>query len=162
MKRHGLPGIGITAQKGKKGKAGPGFYFGPLDSFFVYIGDDILPDSSIDYEDIDYDITYVQNETRLDPKYKVGDILYVTDVINIEGKTSLPIMYMVEITEDLTTCTQEHFVKHIKQLRPFTIKSSLDKHRYLYPITIADVQNFNDEYNEGAALWEENLHNINT
>lgn len=161
MKRHGLPGIGITAQKGKKGKAGPGFYFGPLDSFFVYIGDDILPDSSIDYEDIDYDITYVQNETRLDPKYKVGDILYVTDVINIEGKTSLPIMYMVEITEDLTTCTQEHFVKHIKQLRPFTIKSSLDKHRYLYPITIADVQNFNDEYNEGAALWEENLHNIN-
>jgi hypothetical protein len=69
----------------------------------------------------------------------VGDILYVTDVINLEGKTSLPIMYMVEITEDLTTCTQEHFVKHIKQLRPFTIKSSLDKHRYLYPITIADV-----------------------
>ena len=161
MKRHGLPGIGITAQKGKKGKNGPAFYFGTLDSFFVYIGDDILPDSSIDYEDIDYDITYVQNETRLDPKYKVGDILYVTDIDNDHGETSFPIMYMVETTDDLTTCTKEHFLRHIKQYRPFTIKSSLDEHRYLYPITIANVTNFTDEQAVDAATWEENLHNIN-
>ena len=59
MNKHGIPGIGVTAPKGKKGMNGNSFYFGPLNSFFTYIGDDILPDSSVDYEDRDYDITYV-------------------------------------------------------------------------------------------------------
>lgn len=168
MKRHGLPGIGITAEKGKKGKDGPGFYFGPLDSFFVYIGDDILPDSSIDYEDIDYDITYVQNEKRLDPKYKVGDVLYITDLAENDKKL---VMYMIEITDDLTTCTKDYLLRHITYDRPFTLKSSLDKHTYLYPITIADVSNYNNFiYKQGdhageqmstVKKWETNLHNIN-
>jgi hypothetical protein len=59
MNKHGIPGIGVTAPQGKKGMQGNSFHFGNLASFFRYIGDDILPDSSIDYEDVDYDITYV-------------------------------------------------------------------------------------------------------
>lgn len=167
MKKHGLPGIGITAEKGKKGKDGQGFYFGPLDYFFTYIGDNILPDSSIDYEDIDYDITYAQNEKRLNPKYKVGDILYITDTVDDGGETKHPIMYMVEITEDLTTCTQEHLLKHITEYGPFTLKSSLDEHTYLYPITIADISNymyFTDSDGtplESVLNFDNNLHNIN-
>ena len=29
------------------------------------------------YDDIDYDITYAEDELRLDPKYHEGDILYI-------------------------------------------------------------------------------------
>lgn len=60
--KHGIPGIGVTGLKGKNGKNGSGIYFGTIDSFFKFIGDDILTNSSINYDDIDFDITYVQNE----------------------------------------------------------------------------------------------------
>lgn len=159
-KKHGLPGVGITAPPGKKGKSGSGFYFGPLDSFFTYIGDDILDNIQIDYEDIDFDITYVQDEERLDPKYKVGDILYITDTI-VHGDDEIhPIEYMVEITDDLTTCKKSYFLQHIKEKRPFTIKSSYDNHTYMYPITIVDTSshiNYGNIFDEK----ESNFFNLN-
>lgn len=159
-KKHGLPGIGITAPSGKKGKSGNGFYFGPLDSFFTYIGDDILDNMQIDYEDIDFDLTYVQDEERLDPKYKVGDILYITDTIIDGTDEKRPIQYMVEITDDLTTCRKSYFVQHIKEMRPFTIKSSYDEHTYMYPITIVDTSSYgyNSYINDEK---ESNFHNLN-
>lgn len=138
MNKHGIPGIGVTAPQGKKGMQGNSFHFGNLASFFRYIGDDILLDSSIDYEDVDYDITYVQNEKRLDPKYKVGDILFITDsslTNSLVDDTSV-FTYMVEITEDMTTCTESYFLEHTKYERPFTIKYTLDDHTFLYPINI--------------------------
>jgi hypothetical protein len=75
--KHGIPGVGITGKQGKDGKMGNGIYFGTLDSFFSYIDENVLKDSSIDYDDIDYDITYTKNEERLNIKYKTGDILYI-------------------------------------------------------------------------------------
>ena len=135
--KHGIPGIGVTGKIGKKGKKGSGFYFGTLDSFFTFIGDDVLTNSSIDYDDIDYDITYVQNEERLNPIYNAGDILYVIDDINDDS--SIPVLYMVEITDDMTTCTKEYFKTHIKQYEPFTIKYTSNKNVLNYPINI--VQN---------------------
>lgn len=159
-KKHGLPGIGITAPAGRKGKQGNGFYFGPLDSFFTYIGDDILNNIQFDYEDIDFDITYVQDEERLDPKYKVGDILYITDTV-IDGTQEIhPIQYMVEITDDLTTCRKSYFIQHIKEMRPFTIKSSYDEYTYMYPITIVDTSSYG-KYANYSDEKESNFHNLN-
>jgi hypothetical protein len=43
---------------------------------------------------------------------------------------------MVEITEDMTTCTESYFLEHAKYERPFTIKYTLDDHTFLYPINI--------------------------
>ena len=77
VNKHGIPGIGVTGKKGKKGKYGNSFYFGTIDSFFSYIGNNTLKDISINYDDIDYDITYAEDELRLDPKYHEGDILYI-------------------------------------------------------------------------------------
>ena len=93
--KHGIPGIGVTGKQGKNGKNGPGIYFGTLDSFFTFIGDDILTNSSIDYDDIDYDITYTQNEERLNYIYKSGDILYIIEDDNPDNTKN--ILYMIEI-----------------------------------------------------------------
>jgi len=158
-KNHGLPGIGITALPGRKGKQGNGFYFGPLDSFFTYIGDDVLDNLDIDYEDIDYDITYVQNEKRLDPKYKTGDILYITD--KDIGDDDFTIKFMVEITDDLTTCTKSYFLKNITAYEPLTLKSCYDDHTYLYPITIVDASFYNTMFNLHLINEESNFHNVN-
>ena len=158
-KNHGLPGIGITALPGRKGKQGNGFYFGPLDSFFTYIGDDVLDNLDIDYEDIDYDITYVQNEKRLDPKYKTGDILYITD--KDIGDDDFTIKFMVEITDDLTTCTKSYFLKNITAYEPLTLKSCYDDHTYLYPITIVDASFYNTISNLHLVNEESNFHNVN-
>ena len=133
---HGIPGIGITGQKGKNGKTGSGFYFGPLDSFFEFIGDDVLINSSIDYDDIDYDITYVQNEERLSHIYNTGDILYIVN--DNEPKN---ILYMVEITDDLTTCTKEYFTEHIKHYKPFTFNFKINDNTIQYPINIVQSTN---------------------
>lgn len=136
VKKHGIPGIGITGKTGITGKNGPGIYFGPLDSFFTFIGDTVLEDSNIDYEDIDYDITYVQNEERLNHIYKVGDLLYITD----DNKN---ILYMVEVTEDLTTCTKEYFQNHIKYYQPFTVKYNKDKNTINYSVNIVHSKDNN-------------------
>ena len=77
VNKHGIPGIGVKGKKGKKGKYGNSLYFGTIDSFFSYIGNNTLKDISINYDDIDYDITYAEDELRLDPKYHEGDILYI-------------------------------------------------------------------------------------
>ena len=76
VNKHGIPGIGVTGKKGKKGKYGNSFYFGTIDSFFSYIGNNTLKDISINYDDIDYDITYAEDELRLSHIYNEGDILY--------------------------------------------------------------------------------------
>ena len=90
VNKHGLPGIGVTGKKGKNGKTGNSFYIGPIDQFFAYIGGDTLVNSSIDYDDIDYDITYAEDELRLSHIYNEGDILYITD------PTTLDVLYMVD------------------------------------------------------------------
>ena len=116
--KHGLPGIGVTGQQGKQGKSGNSIYFGTFDSFFKYIDTSIL--SSIDYDDKDYDITYAKDEYRLDPKYNEGDLLYI---LNSSLKDS-SIDCVIEITEDLTTCTSTQLANNIKYENPFTVNKS--------------------------------------
>lgn len=153
IKKHGIPGIGITGKTGIAGKDGPGIYFGPLDSFFIFIGDDILRNSNKDYDDINYDITYVQNEKRLNYIYKTGDILYITS----EDEDNKNILYMVEITDDLTTCTKNYFINHIKHYQPFTIKFNINENTVLYPINIVYSKNNDNETNKNI----KNLFNLN-
>ena len=150
--KHGIPGIGVTGKQGKTGKSGPGIYFGTLDSFFTFIGDDILINSSIDYDDIDYDITYSQNEERLNFIYKSGDILYIIDDNNKN------ILYMIEITDDITTCTKNYLIKFIKEHKPFTIKYKLDEHTIIYPINIVSINDDNEIDKNTEKLF--NLNNI--
>lgn len=116
--KHGLPGIGITGQQGKKGKSGNSIYFGTFDSFFKYIDTSTL--SSIDYDDKDYDITYAKDEYRLDPKYNEGDLLYI---LNSSLKDS-SIDCVIEITEDLTTCTSTQLANKITYRKPFTVNKN--------------------------------------
>lgn len=116
--KHGLPGIGVTGQQGKQGKSGNSIYFGTFDSFFKYIDTSTL--SSIDYDDKDYDITYAKDEYRLDPKYNEGDLLYI---LNSSLKDS-SIDCVIEITEDLTTCTSTQLANSIKYENPFTVNKS--------------------------------------
>lgn len=116
--KHGLPGIGVTGQQGKQGKSGNSIYFGTFDSFFKYIDTSTL--SSIDYDDKDYDITYAKDEYRLDPKYNEGDLLYI---LNSSLKDS-SIDCVIEITEDLTTCTSTQLANNIKYENPFTVNKS--------------------------------------
>lgn len=140
MYKHGLPGIGVTGRTGKKGKSGNGVYFGTFDSFFTYIGNNTLTDISIDYDDINYDITYVEDELRLNPIYNEGDILYIIDSAN-----NNTIKYMVEITEGMTTCTKSYFLKHIKYNYPFTRKIS--DGNYSYPTQLNIVSDNNKDIN---------------
>ena len=130
VNKHGLPGIGVTGKKGKNGKTGNSFYIGPIDQFFEYIGGDTLVNSSIDYDDIDYDITYAEDELRLSHIYNEGDILYITDPITLD------VLYMVEITEDMTTCTKDYFLKHIKHQAPFTKKYGPSENDICFPVNI--------------------------
>ncbi len=116
--KHGLPGIGVTGQQGKQGKSGNSIYFGTFDSFFKYIDTSTL--SSIDYDDKDYDITYAKDEYRLDPKYNEGDLLYI---LNSSLKDS-SIDCVIEITEDLTTCTSTQLANKITYKNPFTVNKS--------------------------------------
>ena len=116
--KHGLPGIGVTGQQGKQGKSGNSIYFGTFDSFFKYIDTSTL--SSIDYDDKDYDITYAKDEYRLDPKYNEGDLLYI---LNSSLKDS-SIDCVIEITEDLTTCTSTQLANRITYEKPFTVNKS--------------------------------------
>lgn len=116
--KHGLPGIGVTGQQGKQGKSGNSIYFGTFDSFFKYIDTSIL--SSIDYDDKDYDITYAKDEYRLDPKYNEGDLLYI---LNSSIKDS-SIDCVIEITEDLTTCTSTQLANKITYKKPFTVNKN--------------------------------------
>ena len=116
--KHGLPGIGVTGQQGKKGKSGNSIYFGTFDSFFKYIDTSTL--SSIDYDDKDYDITYAKDEYRLDPKYNEGDLLYI---LNSSLKDS-SIDCVIEITEDLTTCTSTQLANKITYRKPFTVNKN--------------------------------------
>lgn len=118
--KHGLPGIGVTGQQGKKGKSGNSIYFGTFDSFFKYIDTSTLKNSSIDYDDKDYDITYAKDEYRLDPKYNEGDLLYI---LNSSLKDS-SIDCVIEITEDLTTCTSTQLANSITYEKPFTVNKS--------------------------------------
>lgn len=135
--KHGLPGIGITGKPGKKGKSGNAIYFGTFDSFFTFIGNDILKDLSIDYDDIDYNITYANNEERLNPKYNKGDILYITSDSSIPNEKK--ILYAVEITDKLTTCTKSYFKNHITYNDPFTKKFTLDNINYILPVNIVNT-----------------------
>lgn len=116
--KHGLPGIGVTGQQGKQGKSGNSIYFGTFDSFFKYIDTSTL--SSIDYDDKDYDITYTKDEYRLDPKYNEGDLLYI---LNSSIKDS-SIDCVIEITEDLTTCTSTQLANKITYKKPFTVNKN--------------------------------------
>ncbi len=116
--KHGLPGIGVTGQQGKQGKSGNSIYFGTFDSFFKYIDTSTL--SSIDYDDKDYDITYAKDEYRLDPKYNEGDLLYI---LNSSIKDS-SIDCVIEITEDLTTCTSTQLANKITYKKPFTVNKN--------------------------------------
>lgn len=116
--KHGLPGIGVTGQQGKQGKSGNSIYFGTFDSFFKYIDTSTL--SSIDYDDKDYDITYAKDEYRLDPKYNEGDLLYI---LNNSIKDS-SIDCVIEITEDLTTCTSTQLANKITYKKPFTVNKN--------------------------------------
>lgn len=116
--KHGLPGIGVTGQQGKQGKSGNSIYFGTFDSFFKYIDTSTL--SSIDYDDKDYDITYAKDEYRLDPKYNEGDLLYI---LNSSLKDS-SIDCVIEITEDLTTCTSTQLANKITYRTPFTVNKN--------------------------------------
>lgn len=116
--KHGLPGIGVTGQQGKQGKSGNSIYFGTFDSFFKYIDTSTL--SSIDYDDKDYDITYAKDEYRLDPKYNEGDLLYI---LNSSLKDS-SIDCVIEITEDLTTCTSTQLANKITYKNPFTVNKN--------------------------------------
>lgn len=135
--KHGLPGIGITGKPGKKGKSGNAIYFGTFDSFFTFIGNDTLKDSSIDYDDIDYNITYANNEERLDPKYNKGDILYIT--ADSSKPNEKKILYAVEITDNLTTCTKSYFKNNITYNKPFTKKFTLDDINYVLPVNIVNT-----------------------
>lgn len=116
--KHGLPGIGVTGQQGKQGKSGNSIYFGTFDSFFKYIDTSTL--SSIDYDDKDYNITYAKDEYRLDPKYNEGDLLYI---LNSSIKDS-SIDCVIEITEDLTTCTSTQLANKITYKKPFTVNKN--------------------------------------
>lgn len=116
--KHGLPGIGVTGQQGTQGKSGNSIYFGTFDSFFKYIDTSTL--SSIDYDDKDYDITYAKDEYRLDPKYNEGDLLYI---LNSSIKDS-SIDCVIEITEDLTTCTSTQLANKITYKKPFTVNKN--------------------------------------
>lgn len=118
--KHGLPGIGVTGQQGKKGKSGNSIYFGTFDSFFKYIDTSTLKNSSIDYDDKDYDITYAKDEYRLDPKYNEGDLLYILNS-SLENSS---IDCVIEITEDLTTCTSTQLANSITYEKPFTVNKS--------------------------------------
>lgn len=119
--KHGLPGIGVTGWQGKKGKSGNSIYFGTFDSFFSYIDVSALKNSSIDYDDKDYDITYAKDEYRLDPKYNEGDLLYI---LNSSLQNS-SIDCVIEITEDLTICTSTQLANSITTYeKPFTINKN--------------------------------------
>ena len=118
--KHGLPGIGVTGQQGKKGKSGNSIYFGTFDSFFKYIDTSTLKNSSIDYDDKDYDITYAKDEYRLDPKYNEGDLLYILNS-SLENSS---IDCVIEITEDLTTCTSTQLANSITYEKPFTVNKN--------------------------------------
>lgn len=118
--KHGLPGIGVTGQQGKKGKSGNSIYFGTFDSFFKYIDTSTLKNSSIDYDDKDYDITYAKDEYRLDPKYNEGDLLYILNS-SLENSS---IDCVIEITEDLTTCTSTQLANKITYRKPFTVNKN--------------------------------------
>ena len=118
--KHGLPGIGVTGQQGKKGKSGNSIYFGTFDSFFSYIDVSAFKNSSIDYDDKDYDITYAKDEYRLDPKYNEGDLLYILNS-SLENSS---IDYVIEITEDLTTCTSTQLANKITYRKPFTVNKN--------------------------------------
>jgi len=50
---------------------------------------------------------------------------------------------MIEITDDLTTCTKSYLLNHIKQYRPFTVKYNLDDKTVIYPINIVSNSNKN-------------------
>lgn len=115
--KHGLPGIGVTGQQGKKGKSGHSIYFGTFDSFFSYIDASTLKNSSIDYDDKDYDITYTLDTCVLDPKYNEGDLLYILNS-SLEDSS---IDCVIEITEDLTTCTSTQLANSITYENPFTV-----------------------------------------
>lgn len=131
--KHGIPGIGVTGKRGKNGKTGASFYIGPVDYFFEYIGGNVLTDSSIDYDDIDYDITYAEDEERLSHLYNEGDILYITD------PSTMDVLYMIEITEDMTTCTKEYFLEHIKHSKPFTKKLGPSETQLMFPINVVNT-----------------------
>lgn len=118
--KHGLPGIGITGQQGKQGKSGNSIYFGTFDSFFSYIDASTLKNSYIDYDDKDYDITYTKDEYRLNPKYNEGDLLYILNS-SLEDSS---IDCVIEITEDLTTCTSTQLANRITYEKPFTVNKS--------------------------------------
>lgn len=118
--KHGLPGIGVTGQQGKKGKSGNSIYFGTFDSFFSYIDASTFKNSSIDYDDKDYDITYTLDTCVLDPKYNEGDLLYI---LNSSLKDS-SIDCVIEITEDLTTCTSTQLANSITYEKPFTVNKN--------------------------------------
>ena len=139
VNKHGIPGIGVTGKKGKKGKYGNSFYFGTIDSFFSYIGNNTLKDISINYDDIDYDITYTEDELRLDPKYHEGDILYILS----DDTQNAVVSYMVEITEDLTTCQKDYFLKNIKYNNPFLQKYGSTEHQLMFPVCLV---NTDDDY----------------
>lgn len=62
---------------------------------------------------------------------------------------------MVEITEDLTTCTKEYFLNHIKYYKPFTINYKLNDNTLVYPINIV----YKDSNSLSADI--ENLYNLN-
>ena len=166
-KKHGIPGIGITGLTGLEGKSGNSIYFEYLDNLFIYIGNDYLKTIIKDYDDIDYDITYAENEKRLDPKYNTNDIIFIKEDLENSNKTI--IKYMVEMTDDLTTCTKEYFLRHIKYVEPFTIKQTINGNIYLYPFNIANpsLQNrFNMNsiyYNSLLSInsYENNKPNIN-
>ena len=166
-KKHGIPGIGITGLAALDGKSGNSIYFEYLDNLFIYIGDDYLKTIIKDYDDIDYDITYAENEKRLDPKYNTNDIIYIKEDLEDSDKTI--IKYMVEMTDDLTTCTKEYFLRHIKYIEPFTIKQTINGNIYLYPFNIANPSlqsrfNMNSiYYNSLLSInsYENNKPNIN-
>lgn len=119
--KHGLPGIGVTGKQGKQGKSGNSIYFGTFNSFFSYIDTSLLLNSSIDYDDKDYDITYTKDEYRLDPKYNVGDLLYI---ISSSTAKDSSIECVIEVTDELTTCTSTQLKEHISYLHPFTVNKN--------------------------------------
>ncbi len=132
--KHGLPGIGVTGQQGKQGKSGNSIYFGTLESFFTYLDTSTLKNSSIDYDDKEYDITYAKDELRLNTKYNVGDLLYIRHKDSVDSS----IDYIIEVTDELTTCTSTQLLEHISYTHPFMVDEN--KHHKLNIVDSGSTQ----------------------
>lgn len=108
--KHGHPGIGATGLQGVQGKSGNNSYIGAIDSFFIYVTQELLDEYNLS----DYNITYSKDQKRLHPKYKPNDVLYILKNGNITKA--------IELTNDHILCTQEYLENSIYYDYPFALQ----------------------------------------